>query len=55
MKKGSSWEFDSCSASQGIPGVLWNLKVHYCAHNYLAICPNSEPDESSPHPHNLFP
>jgi len=25
----SSWELSSCSADKEIPGLLWNLVVHY--------------------------
>jgi len=28
-----SWDANSSSASQEIPHILWNPKVHHCAHN----------------------
>ena len=35
----SPWEIKSSSASQGIPCILWNPKVHYCSHK----CPPHAP------------
>jgi hypothetical protein len=29
MEQSPSWEANTSSASQEIPRVLWNLKVHY--------------------------
>ena len=29
MKQSPSWEANQISASQEIPHILWNLKIHY--------------------------
>ena len=35
MKQSPSWEADKSSVCQGIPCILWNLKVHY--HIYKSL------------------
>jgi hypothetical protein len=37
MEQSPSWEADSQSASQEIPCLLWNPKVHDCVHNSLQV------------------
>jgi len=32
MDQSPSWEANRFSASQQIPRILWNTKVHYCSH-----------------------
>ena len=52
MEQSPSWEVGRFSASQEIPRILWNLKVHYSitsAHH----CPCSQPDQSSHAPHPI--
>jgi len=47
MEQSPSWEVSRFAASQEIPRILWNPKLHNCitgAHH----CPCPEPDQSSP-------
>jgi len=39
LDQSSSWEANSCSASQEIPCILWNLKFHYYAYESLPLAP----------------
>ena len=39
MEQSSSWEANWFAASQEIPHILWNLKVHYCIHKCLPSVP----------------
>ena len=39
MEQSSSWEANWFAASQEIPHILWNPKVHYCIHKCLPSVP----------------
>jgi len=40
MEQSTSWEANSHSASQEIPHLLWNLKVHCYVHKGLQLTPS---------------
>jgi len=48
-----SCEDNRSSASQEIPRMLWNPKVHYRVSQEPVTCPYPEPQQSNPRPHFL--
>ena len=53
IERSPSWEANQFSASQEIPHISWNPKVHYCFHKCLPPVPilsRIDPVHAPPHP-----
>jgi len=51
MEQSPSWEANLSSASQEIPRILWNPKVHFHSHNFPPVRIQNQIDPIHiPHP-----